>query len=55
MVVSIKRIKELLNNPKFSDEEAELIRDDLQAIVKIIFEKWLNEKNSIKNSRHYKN
>jgi hypothetical protein len=33
-------MKKIINNPKLSDKEIEVIRDELQAVVKIIFKKW---------------
>jgi len=43
-MLSIKRTKELLNNPCISDKEAEEIRDGFRIFAEIIFEKWQEEK-----------
>jgi hypothetical protein len=38
--------KKLLNDETISDEKAEKIRDECRDLAEIIFEKWLEEKNS---------
>lgn len=39
-MLSLKRVKELLNDPSISDESAEKIRDEFRALVEdVIFEK----------------
>ena len=38
-------MKKILNNSKLSDKEVEIIRDELQAMVRIIFQKWKKEVN----------
>lgn len=43
-MLSVERVKQLLNDPKISDEEAEKIRDELYLLSEIIFEKWLEDK-----------
>ena len=43
-MLSIKRVKELLNNPDISDKEAEEIRDNFRMLAEIIFEKWQQDK-----------
>lgn len=52
-MIPIERIKQLLDDPKISDEEAEKIRDGFRFLVEdIIFESWLanREKNKSKNN-----
>lgn len=51
--ISIKRIKELLNDKSVSDKEAEEIRDSFRILAEIIFEKWWREK--LKNKVANKN
>ena len=43
-MLSIERIKELLENRDLTDEEAEEIRDAFRALAEIIFEKWQEDK-----------
>jgi len=49
MPLSIKRVKELLNDEKISDEMAEEIRVGFESLVEIIFEKWQQEKREKSN------
>lgn len=54
-MLSIARIKQILNDSKISDEEAELIRDGFRNLVEdIIFESWVDERNKIKQKQHEK-
>lgn len=39
-MLSIERIKELVDDPSLTDEDAEKIRGDLQRLVEVIFAKW---------------
>lgn len=48
-MLSIEDTKKILNDPNMSDEEATKIRDGFRALVEIIFEQWLYEKNANKN------
>lgn len=48
MTVTIEKMKKILNDHKLSDKEIEVIRDELQSVVKIIFQKWKSETNSKK-------
>ncbi len=43
-MLSIERIKELLNDPAISDSNAKEIRDGLYMLAEIIFEKWQEDK-----------
>lgn len=45
-MLSIERVKKLLDDPTISDDEAEKIRDDMRALVEIIFEKWMEDRKS---------
>jgi len=49
MTVTIEKMKKIINNPKLSDKEIEVIRDELQAVVKIIFQKWNKDGNQNKS------
>jgi signal-transduction protein with cAMP-binding, CBS, and nucleotidyltransferase domain len=48
-MLSIERIKELLNDKNISDQKAKEIRDDFRSLVEIIFEQWQIKKQK-KNS-----
>jgi len=39
-MLSIERVKELINDPSLSDKEIEEIRDELYILAGIILEKW---------------
>ena len=48
-MLSIDRVKEILNDPEISDEEAKRIRDGFRDLVMdVIFEQWVDERNKIK-------
>jgi hypothetical protein len=40
-MLAIEKIKELIGDPKISDEEAECVRDECQIFAEIIFDQWL--------------
>jgi len=43
-MLSIQQVKEMLNDPKYSDEEIEQIRDEFRSLAELIFDKWQEEK-----------
>jgi signal-transduction protein with cAMP-binding, CBS, and nucleotidyltransferase domain len=43
-MLSIERVKELLNDPKLSDKEIEEIRDGFYQLSELIFEQWQAER-----------
>lgn len=43
-MLSVERVKELLNDPKISDEEVEKIRDEFHIFAEMIFDKWVEDK-----------
>lgn len=49
-MLSVERVKELLNDPKISDEEAEKIRDEFYILAEVIFEKWMEDKKKEKEN-----
>jgi len=52
-MISLERVKILLNDPTISDQEVELIRDGFRTLVEdIIFEKWIEERNKIKQKKY---
>jgi hypothetical protein len=44
-MLSIERIKEILNNPTLSDREAAQIRDELRYLAELLFDQWEYEEN----------
>ncbi|MDP2703697.1 MAG: hypothetical protein Q8P01_00465 [bacterium] len=42
-MLSVERVKELLNDPKLSDKEVEEIRDQMYMLCEIMFEQWQAE------------
>ncbi len=48
-MITIERVKQLLNDPLITDEIAEEIRSGFQALVEdVVYPKWLEERNKIK-------
>jgi GTPase SAR1 family protein len=43
-MLSIERVKELLNDPKLSDKEVEEIRDGFYQLAELMFEQWQAER-----------
>lgn len=49
-MLSVERVKELINDPKISDKEAEEIRDYFNILAETIFEKWVEDKKKDKEN-----
>lgn len=47
-MLSVERVKELLNDPKLSDKEIEEIRDQMYMLCEIMFEQWQAERIKVK-------
>jgi hypothetical protein len=47
-MLSIERVKELLNDPSLSDKEVEEIRDGFRMLSEVIFEQWQAERTKAK-------
>ncbi len=43
-MLSVERVKELLNDPNLSDKEVEEIRDHLYMLSELMFEQWQAER-----------
>ena len=43
-MLSVERVKELLNDPNLSDKEVEEIRDHLYMLSELMFEQWQEER-----------
>lgn len=43
-MLSVERVKELINDPKLSDKEIEEIRDQMYMLCEIMFEQWQAER-----------
>ena len=50
-MLSVERVKELLNDPKLSDKEVEEIRDQLYMLSEIMFEQWQAERIKAKKAK----
>ena len=48
-MLSVERVKELLNDPKLSDKEVEEIRDGFLILAEIIYDRWLETVEQAKN------
>ncbi len=47
-MLSIERVKELINDPSLSDKEIEEIRDGFYQLSEIMFEQWMEERKKAK-------
>lgn len=52
-MLSLERVKLLLNDPNISDDTALEIRDNFHSLAELIFEKWQREKFNINNPKKY--
>jgi signal-transduction protein with cAMP-binding, CBS, and nucleotidyltransferase domain len=43
-MLSVERVKELVNDPKLSDKEIEEIRDGFYQLAELMFEQWQAER-----------
>jgi len=43
-MLSVERIKEIINDPSLSDEELTEIRDEYRLLAEIIFDQWNEER-----------
>jgi len=48
-MLSVERVKKILNNPTLSDKEAEEIRDSFLILAEIIYDKWMETIEKVKN------
>ena len=48
-MLSVERVKQLLNDPKLSDNEIEEIRDGFLILAEIIYDRWLETVERVKN------
>ena len=48
-MLSIERVKELINDPRLSDKEIEEIRDGFYNLSELIFEQWNEERKKAKS------
>ena len=48
-MLSVERVKELLNDPKLSDKEIEEIRDSFLILAEIIYDRWIEIIEQAKN------
>ncbi|MBU2265379.1 hypothetical protein KJ784_04340 [Patescibacteria group bacterium] len=54
-MLSVERVKELLNDPKLSDKEVEEIRDGFLILAEIIYDRWLETIEQAKNQDEKEN
>ena len=47
-MLSVERVKELINDPNLSDKEIEEIRDGFYQLSEIMFEQWMEERKKAK-------
>ena len=48
-MLSVERVKKILNAPSLSDKEAEEIRDGFLILAEIIYDRWLETVKRAKN------
>lgn len=53
-MLSVERVKELVNDPSLSDKEIEEIRDGFFMLAEVIFEQWHAEKIKAKKEKENK-
>ena len=46
-MLSVERVKELINDPSLSDKEIEEIRDGFYNLSELIFEQWNEERKKV--------
>jgi hypothetical protein len=51
-MLSIERVKELLNDPNLSDKEITEIRDGFYMLSEVIFEQWQAERTKAKAKKY---
>lgn len=54
-MLSVERVKELINDPKLSDKEVEEIRDGFLILAEIIYDRWLETIEQAKNKDEKEN
>lgn len=50
-MLSVERVKELVNDPSLADAEVEQIRDEFYLLAEVIFEQWKREQESQPNRK----
>ena len=50
-MLSVERVKELINDPSLSDKEIEEIRDGFYNLSELIFEQWNEERKKAKSGK----
>ena len=53
-MLSLERVKELINDPNLSDKEVEEIRDGLFMLAEVMFEQWQAERIKAKKEKEDK-
>jgi hypothetical protein len=53
-MLSVERVKELVNDPKLSDKQIEEIRDGFFMLAEVIFEQWHAERIKAKKEKEVK-
>lgn len=53
-MLSVERVKELVNDPTLSDKEIEEIRDGFFMLAEVIFEQWQAERIKAKKEKENK-
>ena len=43
-MLSVERVKELINDPNLSDKEIEEIRDHMYMLTELMFEQWMEDR-----------
>jgi len=54
-MLSIETTKQILKDPKLSDEQAELIRDEIRSLAEIAFESFINQELNPEQRARFKN
>ena len=51
-MLSLERVKEIMNGPDLTDQQIEEIRDSFQRLAEIVFEKW--QEDEIKRTKAWR-
>ena len=50
-MLSVERVKELINDPNLSDKEIEEIRDHMYMLTELMFEQWMEDRKKEREKR----
>ncbi len=54
-MLSIERVKQILNDPSLTEEEMELVRNEARAWAELAFQEWIEKRTAAKNQMNKNN